>query len=133
MSTGMWIPKSDQECKVERRARRLKGCAVALTVAFLVCAVWVVHFGFNVPIAWRIAGAVASGILLLAWQRRRLWRQFRSNVRVCEQCNVVKTGRIHDIVLCDCGGKWVPLDQMKWVERPATRSDFPTVGGNEVR
>jgi hypothetical protein len=93
-------------------------------VACLMCVFGLPHAGSNLSTSNRIVGVLVAGVLLLTWYRRAHQRRIRSEVRVCAQCNLVKLMDYQET--CLCGGKFSPLCELQWLEKPALTDDrFP--------
>ena len=118
----MWIRKSPQELKKERRLRRLGAGFGALCLALLLFVFGLPHAGYHMPVGFRIVALMAAGVMLLAWHQRARWRRAQSTVWVCEECNVVSANK--EPATCACGGKLRSLSEMKWLEMPPSQ-EFP--------
>jgi hypothetical protein len=117
----MWIKKSNQELKGELRARRVAAGLCALTATFLVCVFGLSQAGFIFATGGRLLAVLVAGAMLLVWYRNAHKRRLRSNVRVCEQCNLVKLQDRQEA--CICGGRFASMCEMKWLEKPALTDD----------
>ena len=62
--------------------------------------------------------AVVAVILPAAWFDN--WRAHRKskNTMVCDRCNLVKSA--DGQLTCECGGQYVTLPEMKWIDRDPT-------------
>jgi hypothetical protein len=119
----MWIRKSATEVKSDRGASRRRNYLTGVGLLLLVCAIASSRPGWSLPAGVRIFAAIFTGIILLAWLQRRRGSRARSTVQVCDRCNSVKIsdGRTD----CACGGIFVPLEAMKWVDSPGPRAERP--------
>ncbi|HEY3863381.1 MAG TPA: hypothetical protein VGO59_15995 [Verrucomicrobiae bacterium] len=102
--------------ETETRGRRLGAGLAVITTICLLYVFGLPHARFNIPMIARAAVILAVVVGLLAWHRRAHWRQLHATVRVCDQCNVVKAAG--DQAACVCGGAFIPLGEMKWLEMP---------------
>jgi hypothetical protein len=115
----MWIRKSPTEVRLEKRAKLLYATCwdVLLGVGLWYVLVRLsVIFGLvesSKAVSGCIAGAVAAVLLPAAWYSSRPARDKRASTMVCDRCNALKTA--DDQPNCNCGGYYVVLPKMKWV------------------
>jgi hypothetical protein len=127
----MWIKKSPRELKSDSCRRSVKVClAAAAAVLLTAFAAGMAPSGLHFSAKWRIAAGVAAGVVVLAWWQRRRWQRVRSNVIVCEKCNAIRTSEDPSDSVCPCGGQFIPLKQMKWMESLEPQ-DGPPGGGKD--
>jgi hypothetical protein len=119
----MWIKKSAQELTSQRRSRRLASSLCALLALSFGCIFGLSFFRFNLPLGARILALLAAAMVIFLQSRRAHELRILSEVWICGQCNRVK--RHDDQATCLCGGRFISMPEMKWLENPA-----PTVCGS---
>jgi hypothetical protein len=126
----MWTKKTAKELRKDSRMQVLKSCLATAFIAGTILVAANVPLGFHPSAKWRIAAGVAGASVLLGWWQRRRWRQVRSNVIVCENCNVIRRLDDQGDHLCSCGGRFVPLSRMKWLDSGVQRDPPDGVDNN---
>jgi len=123
----MWRAKTAQEKLTEKRIRHLRRISQAVAVwAVLLYAVAVSPLwhgrslgGLVLPIPRLVPDTVlnlalvglALGVGCWAFRSRA---NHRNTTMICQKCHRIKTN--DGQTQCDCGGKFLGLDEMKWVE-----------------
>jgi hypothetical protein len=113
----MWTKKTDCELQKETRARVRQHWFAGVATVILVCSIAIPRPVLTVAIGARIFCALVCLAILAGWKSRVRWRRERESVQVCECCNAVDA--IGADARCKCGGKYVSLSSMKWVETVA--------------
>ena len=132
----MWRPKTAGEKLADKRSRRLRRISLAVAVcAVLLYAVAVSPLwhgrslgGLVLPIPRLVPDAVLNIVLVGLALAVGCWASCsRANQRnatmVCQKCHRIKTD--DGQTQCDCGGKFLGLDEMKWVEGAVHPEDQP--------
>ena len=123
----MWIRKSPTEVSLEKRARLLRATCLDVLLGM---GLWFILvqlssvFGrpFQGPVSVYVGCAVIAILLPAAWFAN--WRSLRpsTGTMVCDRCNALKTA--DDQPSCNCGGKYLNLREMKWVNSTPTGTSF---------
>jgi hypothetical protein len=124
----MWIRKSPTEVSLEKRTRLLR--ATILDVLFGV-SLWygLVQLSIFLGLLSRnslsgyIGCAVIAVVLPAAWYSNKRARHGRAGTMVCDRCNALKTS--DDQPNCNCGGQYLILPEMKWINAAPSGRIFP--------
>lgn len=124
----MWIRKSYTEVQSEKRSRLLRatcfdillggGLWYLLVRLLAFCGILPAH-----SISLYIGCAVVAFILPAAWFANRKGYGKRAATLVCDRCNALKTA--DNQTTCYCGGTYIPLPEMKWVNSKLSGRTFP--------
>jgi hypothetical protein len=131
----MWREKTDAEKLAGKRTRRrfriLAGLAAGTVLLYVVFtspfwkgrSLWglVLPMPRLVPDALRKVAMVGLALGLAYWVHR--WRANRDRTVVCPKCHRIRIndGQTH----CQCGGKFLGLEDMQWVEGGDLPEDQP--------
>jgi hypothetical protein len=110
----MWIKKTDDELQRESRLRVGHNWLAGLATIMLACSIAIPRSVLPVAVGARIGMTLVCVAFLAGWKSRLQWRRERESVRICECCNAVDP--IGSDASCKCGGEYVSLSSMKWVE-----------------
>jgi hypothetical protein len=132
----MWVAKSEEEILAGKQSGRwsvlwaavglwavvLSFAAVSAVLAGRPAGEWIlpVH-GFLGPVVLDIM-AFALALGTVRWLRRS--RANKSDTWICQKCNRVKN--CDGQATCDCGGSFLALDDMKWVQNPPPATTPPS-------
>jgi hypothetical protein len=134
----MWRPKTADEKLAEKRIRRLRQISMAVTVwAVLLYAaaaspLWhgqrlgglVLPIPRLVPDAFLNTALVALA-LAVGYRAFRSRANKRNAVLICQKCSRIRTN--DGQTQCDCGGKFLGLREMKWVQGAAHPQNPPAL------
>jgi hypothetical protein len=123
----MWTNKSARQLTSERRARRRASALWALAMAFLLGIFALSLIGLAISTSRGVMALLAALALGVLFSRRARARRNFTNVWICDQCNRVK--RHDDQTACLCGGRFLSMCHMKWLERPVP-TDFRSSDSN---
>jgi hypothetical protein len=123
----MWIRKLPVQVNLERRFGLF--CATLVDVSlgaiawFLLVELSVV-VGILSPksVSLYVGVAVVIFILPAAWLSNLRARRRDENTLVCCRCNIVREADSHKNSVCKCGGRFVSLAEVKWVDNKPAKS-----------
>ncbi len=125
----MWIRKLPVEVSSENRSRLLRstGLDVLLGLGLWYGLVRLSEF-FGLSYRASVSGFVACGlvavILPASWLASRRARHRRESTMVCDRCNALKVA--DDQLACNCGGQYLVLSEMKWINARPDGQTLPT-------
>jgi hypothetical protein len=124
----MWIQKLPTEVSLEKRAALLRATCLDILLG---AGLWYILVRlskfFGLPFQGSVSGYVGCAVITLllpaAWYASRRASRMGKRTMVCDRCNVLKTS--DDQPNCGCGGQYLPLEKMKWVDDSSSRQTFP--------
>jgi ABC-type proline/glycine betaine transport system permease subunit len=143
----MWIPKTDEELRELAKAREKNAIMSGLSMALIFILIEIVdakYIGVKIeksPIPLTQPIYTWSQIFkslprlslfgLVIWAFGYLgFRKYRPITSlICDSCSTIK--RYDKIKDCDCGGHFVILDEMKWIEDEETENENDNDNKNE--
>jgi len=136
----MWIPKTNEELNADKvkREKDARKSGVTVTITFLIFVVFVLKFigtkrhpwndtFFGPTLSWAeiwnsfyfyLSMTLIFGIATYIYSRKGR----STSSLICNSCGKIK--RYDKITDCDCGGHFVYLEDMKWVEDKDSDSDI---------
>jgi hypothetical protein len=119
----MWIQKSPSEVTFGRWTGLL---GTACLYVLLGVGLWYFLVRFfticgvlpRASVSGWVGCAVAAVILPAAWFDNRRAQRKSKNTLVCDRCNLVKGA--DGQLTCKCGGHYLPLAEMKWIDPAPT-------------
>lgn len=123
--TLMWIRKSVAEVRAEKQTKLLRStCLDVLLGTGLWYGIVQLSGFFGLPYSGPVSGCVACGVVAIllpaSWFANRHSRSNRESTMVCDRCNALKTA--DDQPDCACGGTYLVLPEMRWVNPKPTES-----------
>ncbi|MDD4971960.1 MAG: hypothetical protein PHT07_21245 [Paludibacter sp.] len=133
----MWVPKTDEELKFDLKQREKDAKLTGILVFSLILIFEVIQNKFVGTLAYRGASLGPT----MTWQEILRMipellpfmsiggilfylaiRKFNNNTtQVCTKCGKLK--RFDKVEICDCGGKFRLLNEMKWIENNESKQN----------